>query len=110
MNITRRPVVALTVAASVLILAAGALLAVSWRNLPSEITLKVLDAGDAGEIGGKIELAGIFLTVCVLMAINLTLAETFFYRERFLSIALLALNLIFSVLAFAAVAFVISLN
>jgi hypothetical protein len=93
-----------------LVLIGGVLLYINWGQLPEKLILQLGATEGAKEFGTKANFLSMLATGVAILLINFTLANTLFYRERFLAVMLVTFNTFFALITLIITALVITIN
>ena len=110
MNLIKKPLAPITILTLALLIAGAAVLLLNWANLPEELILRFSKADGVQTLGAKTDFLLNLAIGPIIILINLALANTFYYRERILSILLTAFSALFALLTLIFTALIISIN
>ena len=110
-EITKYPYMILTIGAVGTYLIAIALFVFNIKNLPgTDLILQFSRQEGIKTLGEKIDLAFIVGISGLMLTINLVLAETFYFKERVISLLVMLAGILLSIFTLIAAGLIISIN
>lgn len=110
MQILKKPLVFVSLIASLFFLGALVIAIFSFKNLPDEIIIRFNDIDGVKGFTGKIDIFGILAISLFSLVANSVLAEQLYFRERILSFILMFSNIFISIWTLVIISVINSIN